>query len=530
MAEFNLKSMKYLFTLLALILFINCKQSESPQPPVAKKVPKELSIHDDNRVDNYYWMRLTDDQKKAETPDAQTQDVLDYLNAENDYLKATLQHTDELQNKIYEEITGRIKQDDSSVPVSINGYTYYTRFENGQDYALYCRKKNEEGAEEEIMLNGPEMAKDQSYFAIAGRSVSENNELLAYSVDLVSRRQYTIHVKNLKTGEILEDKIENTTGGITWANDNQTIFYTKRDPLTLRASQVYRHKLGTDASEDVLVFEEKDETFSCFIYKSKSRKYLMIGSSQTLSSEYQFLDANTPEGTWQIIQERQPDLEYQVSHYKDHFYIRTNLDAKNFRLMKTPVSATSIQNWEEVIPHKSNVFIEDMDLFRNYLVVTEREDGLVRLKVIPWDGSEEHSIAFEDPAYEVYTYGNPEFETETLRFSYSSFTRPGSVYDYQLDTKERVLKKQDEVLDPSYDPENYVTERVFATARDGAQIPISIVYKKGFKKDGTNPLLLYGYGSAMLFPVYWIEALHLPLPILEEARLWAEVGMKMGSS
>ena len=487
--------MKYLYSALALILLTNCGQNEGPQAPIAKKVPKELSLHGDTRVDNYFWMRLSDDQKKAETPDAQTQDVLDYLNAENEYLQTTMQHTDELQNKIYEEITSRIKPDDSSVPVSVNGYTYYSRYEKGEDYPLYCRKKNEEGAEEEIMLNGPEMAEGQSYFAIGRRRVSENNELLAYSVDLVSRRQYTILVKNLKTGELLEDRIENTNGGITWANDNQTIFYTKRDPITLRSSQIYRHKLGTDASEDVLVYEEKDETFSCFIYKSKSRKYLMIGSSQTLSTEYQYLDANNPEGEWQIIQERQPDLEYQVSHYKDHFYIRTNLDAKNFRLMKTPVSATSKENWEEVIPHKSNVLLQDMDLFRNYLVITEREDGLVRLNVIPWDGSEEHSIAFNDPAYEVYTFSNPEFETETLRFSYSSYTTPESVYDYQLDTKDRVLKKQDEILDQTFDPENYVTERVFAKARDGAQIPISIVYKKGFKKDGSMPLLLYGYGS-----------------------------------
>ena len=488
--------MKYLSALFALLLFANCNQKDnSPSPPIAKKVPKELTIHDDTRTDNYFWMRLSDEQKEAETPDAQTQDVLDYLNAENQYTQASLKHTEALQEELFNEITGRIKQDDSSVPVSINGYTYYTRYEEGQDYPLYCRKMNEEGAKEEIMLNGPEMAEGQSYFAIGGRSVSEDNQLLAYSEDLVSRREYTIYIKNLATGEILEDKIENTTGGITWANDNKTIFYTKKDPVTLRSNKIFRHKIGTDPSEDKMVYEETDETFSCFVYKSKSRKYLMIGSFQTLSTEFRFLDADNPEGQWQVIQPRERDLEYQVAHYKDHFYIRTNLDAKNYRLMKAPVSSPGKESWEELIPHRSNVLFQGMDLFRNYMVVNEREDGLVKLRVIPWDGSENHHIEFDDPAYEVDTFDNPEFETETLRFSYASFTTPQSVYDYELDTKERILRKQVEVLGGAYDPDNYVSERFFVPARDGARIPVSIVYRKGFEKDGNSPLLLYGYGS-----------------------------------
>ena len=488
--------MKYLVLLLSLSLLINCSpQKPEIQAPEAKKVPNETSIHDETLVDNYFWMRLSDEQKEAETPDEQTQDVLDYLNAENAYTTAKMSHTSTLQEELYNEITGRIKQDDSSVPVSYNGYTYYNRYEEGQDYALYCRKENTPDAEEEIMLNGPEMAEGQSYFAIGGRSVSENNELLAYSTDLVSRRRYTIHIKNLKTGELLEDKIENTTGRMTWANDNQTFFYTKKDPVTLRSHKIYRHKLGTDPSEDVLVYEETDETFSCFVYKTKSRKYLMIGSSQTLSTEYRFLDADNPEGEWKVIQPRERDLEYFVAHYKDHFYIRTNLDAKNFRLMKAPVASPSKDNWEEVIPHRSNVLFQGMDLFRNYMVVNEREDGLVKLRVIPWSGGESHNIEFEDAVYEVYTYANPEFETETLRFSYASFATPDAVYDYQLDTRERVLKKQYEVLGDKFDPENYTTERIFATARDGAKIPISMVYRKGFEKNGKGPLLLYGYGS-----------------------------------
>ena len=488
--------MKYLSALLGLFLFANCAQKDtSLQPPTAKKVPKELTTHNDTRIDDYYWMRLSDEQKEAESPDEQTQDVLDYLNAENTYLESELKHTEALQEELFTEITSRIKQDDSSVPVSINGYTYYERYEEGQDYPYYCRKENTENAEEEIMMNGPEMAKDQSYFAIGDYSVSENNELLAYSVDLVSRRQYTIHVKNLKTGEILEDRIENTSGGITWANDNHTIFYVKKDPVTLRSNQIYRHKLGTDPSEDVLVFEETDETFFSFVYKTKSRKYLMIGSYQTLSTEYRFLDANTPEGEWKIIHPRERNLEYHVSHYKDHFYIRTNLDAKNYRLMKVPTSSPSKENWEEFIPHRSNVLLSGMDLFRNYMVLTERENGLLQLRVLPWSGGEEHNVKFDDPVYELYTFDNPEFETETLRFAYSSFSTPESVYDYELDTKERTLRKQDEVLGGEFDPENYVSERLFATARDGAKIPISVVYRKGFEKNGQMPLLLYGYGS-----------------------------------
>lgn len=488
--------MKYLVLFLSFFLFINCSTDKTElKAPKAKKIPKEFSIHDDTRVDNYYWMRLTDEQKEAETPDDQTQDVLNYLNAENDYLKSKMQHTEALQQELFDEITGRIKQDDSSVPVSYNGYTYYIRFEEGQDYPLYCRKENSEGATEEIMLNGPEMAKGKSFFRVGGRTVCENNQFLAFSVDTVSRRQYTIHIKDLSTGEILEDRIDNTTGGITWANDNQTIFYTKKDPVTLRSNRIFKHRLGTDPKDDILVYEEEDETYSTFVYKTKSRKYLMIVSSQTLSTEYRFLDADNPDGEWQVIHPRERDLLYRVSHYKDHFYIRTNWEAKNFRLMKTPVENPTKENWEDLVPHRSNVLFQGMDLFRNYMVLNEREDGLVKLRVIPWGEGEEYNIQFEDPAYEVSTFANPEFETENLRFAYNSFTTPNSVYDYNLQTKERILRKQYEVLGGEFDPENYSTERIFVTARDGARIPVSIVYRKGFEKNGQGPLLLYGYGS-----------------------------------
>jgi oligopeptidase B len=439
-------------------------------------------------------MRLSDEEKNAKKPNQHTKDVLDYLNAENEYLDKKMKHTEQLQTAIYEEIIARIKQDDESVPVTINGYSYYSRFEEGQDYPFYCRKVV--GSEtEEIMLNGPEMGKNKSYFAIGDYTVSENNEILAYSVDYVSRRQYTIFLKNLKTGEVYQDKIENSNGGITWANDNKTIFYTKMDPVTLRSNQIYSHVIGTKSSADKLVFEEKDETFSCFIYKTKSRKYLMIGSTQTLSSEYRFLDANNPDGQWKIVQPRQRDLEYSIDHYGDDFYITTNYQAKNFRLVKTPVAITEKENWVEVIPHRSNVLLESIDIFQKHLVVTERKNGLTHLRVIDWADKSEHYIEFSDPAYLTYTFDNPEFNTDEIRIGYTSLTTPNTVYDYNMVTKKRETKKQQQVLGGKFDASNYTSERIYATSRDGVQIPISIVYKKGFNKDGNAPLLLYAYGS-----------------------------------
>ncbi|MGB0260802.1 MAG: S9 family peptidase [Flavobacteriaceae bacterium] len=482
--------------LIFALLVVNCTIDMQIDPPVAKKIEKTLQIHDDTRVDPYFWMRLSDAQKEAKTPDAQTQDVLDYLNAENAYLKRVMKPTEGLQETLYEEIVGRIKQDDASVPVSVNGYTYYTRFEQGEDYPYYCRKKNIENAEEEIMLNGPEMGKDQSYFAVGGRSVSENNRYLAYGVDLVSRREYTLYFKDLTTGELLEDKIENTTGSVTWANDNQTVFYVKKDPQTLRASQIYKHRLGTKSSEDTLVYEETDETFSCWISKTKSRDYLMIGSSQTLSTEFRFLDANTPDGTWKVVQSRERELEYFVDHFGDDFYIVTNWDAKNFRLMKTPVNRSEKAHWKEIIPHRSNVLLEDIEIFKDHLVVTEREDGLTRLRVIQWADNSEHYISFNDPTYAAWISANPEFNTSVLRYGYSSLTTPTAIYDYELNSRERTLKKQDEVLGGTFDSANYVSERIMAPSRDGeTQVPISIVYHKDYQKNGDEPLLLYGYGS-----------------------------------
>ena len=466
------------------------------EAPTAKKVKKVLEIHDDQRIDNYFWMRLSDEQKEAEQPDQQTQEVLDYLHAENDYRKHVMKPTEKLQKTIYDEIIGRIKQDDSSVPVTVNGYSYYTRFEKEQDYPYYCREKAEDNAKEEVMLDVPTMAEGYAYYAIGGRSVSENNKILAYAVDTVSRREYTLYFKNLETGEILSDKIENTTGGITWANDNQTVFYVKKDPQTLRAYQIFKHRLGKDTSDDELVYEEKDETFSCWISKTKSRQYLMIGASQTLSTEYRFLDANTPDGKWQVVHPREKNLEYFVDHCKDDFYIITNDQAKNFRLMKTPVNRPQKSNWTELIPHREDVLLEDIEIFKSHLVINERHNGLSRLRIMTWDNNNEHYISFDDPTYAAWISANPEFNSTQLRFGYSSLTTPTSIYDYDLNTKEKTLKKQDEVLGGTFDSQNYLSERIMVPSRDGStNIPVSLVYHKDFEKSGDEPLLLYGYGS-----------------------------------
>lgn len=484
----------FIFYMLFLIVGSSSHQGIS-QAPVAPIHPYKAIMHGDTRIDNYHWMRLSDEQKNATIPDAQTQDVLEYLESENDFQAEQMMHTEDLQEALIKEIVDRIKQDDSSLPYSRNGYLYYTRYEEGEDYQLYCRKEKGKGGKEEILLNGPEMANRQSYFAIANWKVSKNNKLLAYSVDLVSRRQYTIHIKNLKTGITYKDQIEKTTGRIIWANDNKTIFYTKTDPVTLRSNQIYKHVLGSPVSEDELVFEEKDETYRCSVSKSKSGDFLMIDSRSTLSTEYRYLDANNPNGEWAILQARERNLEYSAQHFGDHFYILTNLDAKNFRLVKTPVNKTDKSNWEEVIGHRPNVIMEELDVFKDHLIVTEREDGLSRLRVIRWDDHSEHYITFRDPAYSVFTTQNFDFETDQLRFGYTSLTTPYSLYDYDLNTRERVLRKQIEVLGEEFSPDNYISERILIPVRDGVKVPVSIVYRKGFKRNGKAPTLLYGYGS-----------------------------------
>uniref|UniRef100_UPI0035682063 S9 family peptidase n=1 Tax=Seonamhaeicola sp. TaxID=1912245 RepID=UPI0035682063 len=385
---------------------------------------------------------------------------------------------------------------DVSVPYKLNGYWYLTRFEKGKDHPIYARKKETLEAKEEILFNCNEMAKEHAYFKLGGIAISPDNKLAAFSTDIVSRRQFTIQIKNLVTGEILEDKIPNTTGGITWANDNETLFYAKKDEVTLRSHKVFRHKLGSKTSDDVLVYHEEDDTYNTFVYKSKSRKYIIIGSSSTLSTEYRILKADNPEGEFKIFQERQPNLEYSIAHYNGCFYILTNHNgATNFKLLKTNENNTSINNWEEVIPHRKDVLLEDIEIFKDYLVVNERENGLNKLRIISWDGNEDYYLAIPSETYTVYIGNNPDFNSNTLRYVYNSLTTPTSVIDYNFKTKEQKVKKEQEVLGGKFNKNNYKSTRIWATARDGVKIPISLVYRKELKLDGTNPLLQYAYGS-----------------------------------
>lgn len=450
--------------------------------PVAEKKPKELSIHGDTRTDNYYWLNQREDEE-----------VIAYLNAENEYKEAVLSHLAPFREKLYEEIVGRIKQDDESVPYKDNGYFYLTRFEEGKEYPIYSRKAGSLEAEEKVMLDANELAKPYSYYSVGGRSVSPDNQLLAYGEDTLSRRIYTLRFKNLETGELLADEIPGTTGSAVWANDNKTVFYTVKDPVTLRSYKVMRHQLGTPVTEDEVVYTEDDSTFIAFAYKTKSKKYIVAASYATLSQEYSVLSADEPESQFRIIQPRERGLEYSIAHFEDKFYIRTNLDAQNFRLMATDEQKTGKENWKEVIPHRKDVLLEGMEIFKDYLVLSERKAGITQLRVRPWSGKE-HYINFGEDAYMAYTSVNPEFDTELLRIGYTSLTTPNTTYDYHMATKELTQLKQQEVVG-DFDPSNYESERLMVKVRDGVEVPVSIVYRKGFKKDGTQPLLLYGYGS-----------------------------------
>ncbi|NNC49539.1 MAG: S9 family peptidase [Flaviramulus sp.] len=455
------------------------------QPPVAKKTPKSLKIHGDTRIDNYYWLN-----------DRGNPEVIDYLNAENAYTKEIMQHTEAFQKDLFEEMKGRIKEDDTTVPYKLNGYWYITRYETGKDYPVYLRKKETLEAPEEILFDCNEMAKEHAYFNLGGISISPDNTLAAFSTDIVSRRQYTVQIKNLQTGEIYSDKILNTTGRATWANDNKTLFYAMKDEVTLRSHKIFKHKLHTDSSEDVEVYNEADETFNTFVYKTKSKKYIVIGSSSTLSSEYRFLNADTPDNSFTIFQKRLPNLEYSIAHYDDSFYVISNTDkATNFKISKTQESNTQLKFWKDLIPHRKDVLIEDIEIFKDYLVVNERENGLNNLRIISWNGEEDYYLPFNSETYTAYIGNNPDFDSVTLRYGFNSLTTPSSVIDYNFKTKQKKIKKEQQVLGGKFKKENYESKRVWVTARDGVKVPISLVYKKGIKLDGTNPLLQYAYGS-----------------------------------
>jgi oligopeptidase B len=461
------------------------KMTETISPPLATVKPKTLEKHGDVRTDNYYWLN------ERENPE-----VIEYLNKENAYYNAMTADQKQFQKDLFEEMKGRIKEDDSSVPYFYNGYYYITRYEKGKDYPIYARKKGSLDAKEEILFDCNEMAKGHAYFQLGGLNISEDNKWAAFGVDTVSRRQYTIQVKNLLTNEILPFKIENTTGGSTWAGDNKTLFYTRKDEVTLRSDKVYKHKLGGDTKDDALVFHEKDDTYSTFIYKEKSKKYLVIGSSSTLTSEFRILDAKKPDGEFTVFQKRTRGLEYSISHYGTNWYIVTNKDkATNFKLMVAPEGKTEKDNWKDLIAHRSDVLLEDIDIFKNYLVISERSDGLNKIRIRPWDGKGEYYLPFESETYTAGTSTNPDFDTEILRYSYQSLAVPSSVIDFNMKTKEKTILKEQAVLGGKFDKNNYTEERIWATAQDGTKVPISVVYRKGIQKDGKNPLLLYAYGS-----------------------------------
>lgn len=482
------------------VSIISCNQNESTvkkeafkwpdsiQPPVAEKKNKELLAHGDTRMDEYYWMN--DYFKKG--PDSTN--IVNYLKAENAYVDTMLSGTKQFQGELFDEMKARIKEKDESVPAFSNGYYYYTRTEDGKQYYKYCRKKGSLDAPEEILLDVDKLAEGSSYYAIGGIAVSPDNNLMAFGVDKVSRNQFTIYVKNLQTGELLSDEIKNTTGGGVWANDNKTIFYTAKNPVTLLSEKIMKHKLGTASAADALIYHEKDQSNYIGVYKMKSNKYIAIYSSATMSTETRVLDADQPDGSFNVLQPRIKDVIYRVDHWGDKFLMVTNKDAKNFRLMETPVNATGVENWKEVIPHRADVLLQGIEVFKDYWVITERKNGLLQLRIRKMADGSEHYLDFGEPAYFAGVGSNPEFNSTVLRYNYSSLTTPSSVYDYNMVSKDKKLMKEQAVLG-QFDKNDYVTERLYATAKDGTKVPISLVYKKGTKKDGSAPLLLYGYGS-----------------------------------
>lgn len=463
-------------------LFSQQKEPDLKQPPAAKKVKKELTTHGHTRIDNYYWLN------KREDPE-----VISYLEAENIYTAGMLQHTRELQEKLFEEMKGRMKQNDKSVPYRLRGFIYYTRFEEGKEYPLYCRRALHEGAPEVIMLDVNELSEGYSYYQVGAVQISPDNNIAAYGVDTLSRRLYSIKFKNLSTGEHYTHEIPNTTGSVAWADNNTTVFYTVKDS-TLRPYRIYRHRLGEDASKDELIYEETDPTFNSWVYRAASGKFIIIASNSTVSNEYRILSADKPDGAFKIFEPRQRGHEYSIASAGDKFYIISNLDAKNFRLLETPADKTEKAHWKEKVAHRSDVFLEGMTPFDDYLVLEERKSGLIGIRVMNLKENKEHYINFGEETYTAWSSTNPEPRSELFRYGYSSLTTPASVYDYNMKTGEKTLLKQDEVVG-SFSSEDYLAERIYAKAEDGKTIPVSLVYRKGTKKDGTAPLLLYGYGS-----------------------------------
>ena len=454
-------------------------------PPDANPKDKELSIHGDTRLDPYYWLN-----------DREDPEVIQYLEDENSYTRAALKSTEKMQKQLFEEMKGRIKEDDSSVPYFLNDYWYIRRYEKGKDYPIFTRKHKTLDAAEEILLDVNELAKDLSYCQVSGLSVSPDNTKLTYGIDTLSRRIYTIKVKDLISGETLKDEIHGVSSYAAWAADSETFFYTLKDKETLRTDKIFRHKIGDTQADDAMVFEEKDETFYAFVYPSKSREYIMIGSTSTLTSEYRYLPSDKPTGKFNTIQKRQRGLEYNVAHFEDMFYISTNADnSTNFKLVKVPVASPNKKNWTDVLPHRDDVLLEGVELFRDFMVVSERIDGLLQLRVVKWDGSEDYYMDFESETYSASLGTNVDFDAQTFRYNFTSLTTPSSVIDFNTVTKTKEVKKEQEVLGGTFDKSNYVAERLWATADDGTKIPISLVRHIDTALTSKTPLLQYGYGS-----------------------------------
>lgn len=489
--------MKLLTTLsVAALIISSCKNTEvvhkepykwpDAKPPVADIKPKDVGMFGDKRIDNYYWMG----DYFFKGPDSTK--VVDYLKAENAYTDTMMAATKAFQDKLFNEMKARIKEKDESVPYFSNGYFYYTKFEEGKQYYIACRKKGSLEAKEEILLDVNKMAEGHAYYSVSGMQVSPDNKLLVYGVDEVSRRQYALHIKNLETGEIYKDEVKNTEGYGVWANDNKTIYYVAKNPVTLLSEKIMKHTIGNNA--DAVVYEEKDNTNYIWVSKTKSEKYITITSQATMSSEVRYASADAASPVFAVFAPRMKDVLYDVDQQGNRFIIRTNKDAKNFKLVEAPLDKTAAENWKDVIPHRADVLIESVEPFKNYLVVAERKGGLTQLNIKNLKDNSDTYLDFGEPAYDASINVNRDYNSDVLRYSYTSLTTPNSIYDYNMITKEKKLLKEQEVVG-GYDKTQYVTERLMATAKDGTKVPISIVYKKGFAKDGNQPLLLYGYGS-----------------------------------
>ncbi|WP_313579919.1 S9 family peptidase [Chishuiella sp.] len=475
-------------SVLSVASLINAQVWPEIKPPVAEKQNHIRDIHGDKVNDPYYWM--IDYFKKGKD----STKVVNYLTAENNYLNAMMKDTDQFRENLFQEMKGRIKEKDESLPVFRNGYYYYSKTEEGKQYFKYCRKKGSLLAPEEILLDVDKLAEGYKYYAASGFSISPDNTKLIYGVDDVSRRQYKLFLKDLTTGKTTDLGIKNTSGYAVWANDNKTIFYTSKNVETLLSEKIVRHILGTESSKDAVVYEEKDKTNYIGVSKSKNQQYIIISSGSTTSSESRLLDADKPNGEFKIFQPRLKDILYDVIPLEDKFLVVTNKDALNFKVVETSLNKTSVENWKDFIPHRKNVLLEDVSVFKDFFVFTERENGLNQFIIYDRKTKKQKPVKFDEAAYTIYPSNNPEYNTEIFRFGYTSLITPSSTYDENLKTGKRELLKQQEIVG-GYNKENYVTERLFATAKDGTKIPISIVYKKGLQKNGKNPLLLYAYGS-----------------------------------